>query len=86
MPTCPENPHMITSGGEDFEKAEIVTIETITESGPDVLLTGASNIEQASSIATPSDHAKEQPHIIFVDPVGTRWTFPYEDAKCWSVS
>jgi hypothetical protein len=25
-------------------------------------------------------------HVVFVDPIGTRWIFPYEEAKTWTVS
>lgn len=32
------------------------------------------------------DHTKDQPHVVFIDPIGTRWTFPYADAKTWDVS
>ncbi|KAJ5884802.1 ATPase AAA-type core [Penicillium taxi] len=29
-------------------------------------------------------YTEDQPQIVFIDPVGTRWTFPYEAAKTWS--
>ncbi|KAJ5757129.1 ATPase AAA-type core [Penicillium nucicola] len=36
----------------------------------------------SDSSATPQSK-NDQPYIIYVDPVGTRWTFPYEAAKTW---
>lgn len=46
------------------------------------------NETQASESNTEaiSQYTKDQPHIVFVDPVGTRWMFPYEDTKTWNVS
>lgn len=43
---------------------------------------------QVSGDITPAlaHQTKDQPHVIFIDPVGTRWTFPYESAKTWNVS
>ncbi|KAJ0414207.1 hypothetical protein BJY00DRAFT_295528, partial [Aspergillus carlsbadensis] len=42
--------------------------------------------EPIAAEATSSDDSgtNRPDHIIFVDPIGTRWTFPYEEAKTWS--
>lgn len=28
---------------------------------------------------------EDQRYIVFVDPIGTRWALPYEEAKTWDV-
>ncbi|KAJ6118654.1 hypothetical protein N7471_013274 [Penicillium samsonianum] len=46
--------------------------------------TCCSNTEVDGSVATQiPDSTKDQASIVFVDPFGTRWTFPYEDSKTW---
>ncbi|CAI7656677.1 unnamed protein product [Penicillium crustosum] len=43
-----------------------------------------SNTEVDGIVATAIPAAtKSQASIVFVDPFGTRWTFPYEDSKTW---
>ena len=55
------------------------------ESGADK--TSCSNTETDGIVATSIPAAtKSQASIIFVDPFGTRWTFPYENSKTWDVS
>ncbi|KAF4763282.1 hypothetical protein HAV15_001590 [Penicillium sp. str.  len=46
--------------------------------------TSCSNTEVDGIVATAIPAAtKSQASIVFVDPFGTRWTFPYEDSKTW---
>ncbi|OQD98096.1 hypothetical protein PENSOL_c010G01044 [Penicillium solitum] len=46
--------------------------------------TSCSNTEVDRIVATAIPAAtKSQASIVFVDPFGTRWTFPYEDSKTW---
>ncbi|KAJ5956435.1 hypothetical protein N7501_010714 [Penicillium viridicatum] len=46
--------------------------------------TSCSNNEADGIVATAiPDATKSQASIVFVDPFGTRWTFPYEDSKTW---
>ncbi|KAJ5940511.1 hypothetical protein N7516_000679 [Penicillium verrucosum] len=68
---------------------EILDVKDITKVEPESSLDKESGADKTSPevdgiVATAITAAtKSQATIIFVDPFGTRWTFPYEDSKTW---
>lgn len=71
---------------------EILDVKDITKVEPKSSLDKESGADKTPPevdgiVATAITAAtKSQATIIFVDPFGTRWTFPYEDSKTWDVS
>ncbi|KAJ5614475.1 ATPase AAA-type core [Penicillium herquei] len=61
-----------------------VNSETVNEEEREAKSSSSERIARREKVdATVSKEVKEHPHIIFVDPIGTRWLFPYEVAKTW---
>ncbi|KAJ5178623.1 ATPase AAA-type core [Penicillium coprophilum] len=65
--------------GTTETKAEVTGAD---ESGKNEACRRNTEVDGSIAIATP-ESTKDQGNIVFVDPFGTRWTFPYEDSKTW---
>ncbi|KAJ5725923.1 ATPase AAA-type core [Penicillium malachiteum] len=58
--------------------------QTGTEEDKEEKLSSSERIARKEKVnAAASKEVKDQPHIVFVDPVGTRWLLPYGVAKTW---
>ncbi|KAJ5553329.1 ATPase AAA-type core [Penicillium frequentans] len=60
--------------------AGITKLQTYDE---DVEREEVANVEKASNAKSKVPLPQDEPHIIFIDPIGTRWSLPYEKAKTW---
>ncbi|KAJ5711737.1 ATPase AAA-type core [Penicillium malachiteum] len=61
-----------------------VNSETVNEEEREAKSSSRECIARKGKVdATVSKEVKDHPHIVFVDPIGTRWLFPYEVAKTW---
>ncbi|CAI7586193.1 unnamed protein product [Penicillium palitans] len=82
----------ILSETETPDATETPDLTGTTEIKPEPSLADESGAEKASCSNTEVDRivataipaaTKSQASIVFVDPFGTRWTFPYDDSKTW---
>ncbi|KAJ5554089.1 ATPase AAA-type core [Penicillium frequentans] len=60
--------------------AGITKLQTYDE---DVEREEVANVEEASNAKSEVPLPQDEPHIIFIDPIGTRWSLPYEKARTW---
>ncbi|KAJ6031075.1 ATPase AAA-type core [Penicillium herquei] len=61
-----------------------VNPETVNEEEKEAKSSAGELIEKKGKVdAAALKEVKDQPHIVFIDPIGTRWLLPYEVAKTW---
>lgn len=69
-------------GDSEPHDTESPSLDKAVEVGEDPV----EGVQDGDTTPALSEQTEGQPLVTFIDPLGTRWDFPYASAKTWDVS